>query len=32
MAAIRSSYSLTDAVVRAIVAGNDIILLSNSLT
>lgn len=31
MAAIRSSYSLTDAVVRAIIAGNDIILLSNSL-
>lgn len=31
MAAIRSSYSLTDAVVRAIAAGNDIILLSNSL-
>lgn len=31
MAAIRSSYSLPDAVVRAIAAGNDIILLSNSL-
>ena len=31
MAAIRSSYSLTDAVVRAIVAGNDLVLLSNSL-
>ena len=31
MAAIRSSYSLTEAVVRAIAAGNDIILLSNSL-
>ncbi len=31
MAAIRSSFALPDAVVRAIAAGNDIILLSNSL-
>lgn len=31
MAAIRSSYALPDAVVRAIAAGNDLILLSNSL-
>ena len=31
MAAIRSNYSLTDAIVRAVAAGNDLILLSNSL-
>lgn len=31
MKAIRSSYSLLDAVVRAIAAGYDLILLSNSL-
>ena len=31
MKAIRSSYSLTDAVVRSIAAGHDLILLSNSL-
>ena len=31
MKAIRSSYSLIDAVIRAIAAGNDLILLSNSL-
>jgi beta-N-acetylhexosaminidase len=31
MKAIRSSYSLMDAVVRAIAAGHDLILLSNSL-
>lgn len=30
MAAIRSSFSLKDAVVRAVAAGNDLILLSNS--
>ena len=30
MAAIRSSYSLNEAVVRAVAAGNDLILLSNS--
>ncbi len=32
MAAIRSRYQLDDAVIRAIAAGNDLILLSNSLT
>ena len=32
MAAIRSSYSLKDAIVRAVLAGNDMILLSNSAT
>ena len=32
MAAIRSSYSLKDAVIKAIAAGNDLILLSNSAT
>ena len=31
MAAIRSNYSLSDAIVRAVAAGNDLILLSNSL-
>lgn len=31
MKAIRSSYSLMDAVVRAMAAGHDLILLSNSL-
>ena len=31
MAAIRSNYSLNDAIVRAVAAGNDLILLSNSL-
>jgi len=30
MAAIRSSYSLDEAIVRAIAAGNDLVLLSNS--
>ena len=30
MAAIRSSYALEEAVVRAIAAGNDLIMLSNS--
>jgi beta-N-acetylhexosaminidase len=32
MAAIRSRYDLADAVVRAIAAGNDLVLLSNSAT
>ncbi|MGE3246224.1 MAG: glycoside hydrolase family 3 protein [Beijerinckiaceae bacterium] len=31
MKAIRSSYSLMDAIIRAIAAGHDLILLSNSL-
>ena len=31
MAAIRSNYALPDAIVRAVAAGNDLILLSNSL-
>ena len=31
MKAIRSSYSLTDAIIRAMAAGYDLILLSNSL-
>ena len=30
MAAIRSTYSLNEAVIRAIAAGNDLLLLSNS--
>ncbi len=30
MAAIRSNYALSDAIVRAVAAGNDLILLSNS--
>lgn len=30
MAAIASNYSLSDAIVRAVAAGNDLILLSNS--
>jgi beta-N-acetylhexosaminidase len=32
MAAIRSAYPLTEAVIRAIAAGNDLLLLSNSRT
>ncbi|MDH7796553.1 MULTISPECIES: glycoside hydrolase family 3 N-terminal domain-containing protein [unclassified Beijerinckia] len=32
MAAIRSSYTLSEAVIRAISAGNDLLLLSNSRT
>jgi beta-N-acetylhexosaminidase len=31
MAAIRTKYSLKDAVIKAVTAGNDLILLSNSL-
>ena len=32
MAAIRSSFSLKEAVIKAVAAGNDLILLSNSAT